>query len=174
MGWISSYRRAAWRNIGPATYDVAFIAIVSLIPLFLARLTPLIRLEQLNLGEAWLWKLLTNGQLAFYALGTLAAIALVVYKGEILPKSVRLTFGSVSCLFILFIAYLIGVDPALTNAPLTFVGVSTFWIYLTTQVMAVAVSAFDKFGLGSALLAGDESAAKTKRDLETRRAENAD
>ncbi len=174
MGWISIYGRAAWRNIGPAAFDVGFIAIVSLIPLFLARLTPLIRREQPNLGAAWLWQLLTNGQLAFYALGTLAAIALVIYKGEILPKFLRLTFGSLSCVFLLFIAYLIGVDPTLRNAPLTFVGVTTFWIYLTTQIMAIAVSAFEKFGLGSALRAGDESAAQTKRDLEIRRAENAD
>lgn len=169
MGWFGTYAKALLRNIGPAAFDVLFIALVSLIPLVLARLTPLINREQLVLGESWWWRLLTNGQLAFYALGTLAAIALVVYRGDVLPKSLRLLFGALTLLFILFIAYLIGVDPTLTNAPLTFVGVTTFWIYIITQIMAIAVSSFEKFGLGSVLSAGDESADQTQDDLATRR-----
>ena len=169
MGWTSKYGRALIRNIGPAAFDVMFIVLVSLIPLILARLTPLIELKEPNLGGAWLWKLLTNGQLAFYALGTLAAIALVVYRGDVLPKILRLSFGTLSCIFILFVAYLIGVDPTLANASVTFVGVTTFWLYLATQLMAIAVGSFEKFGLGSALRAGDESAEKTKRELEEKR-----
>lgn len=169
MGWIGTYGKALWRNIGAATFDVAFIAVVSLLPLFLARLTPLIERQEVRLGEAWLWKLLTNGQLAFYALGTLAAIELVVYRGDVLPKTLRIVFGALSGLFILFIAYLIGVDPTLSNAPLTFVGVTTFWLYLITLFMAVAVSSFEKLGLGSVLRAGEESANQTKRALAKRR-----
>lgn len=172
MGWIGRYIRALWRNIGPAAFDVSFIAAVSLIPLVLARLTPLINRKEIQLNDGWLWQLLTSGQLAFYALGTLAAIALVVYRGEVLPNSLRLMFGALTLLFILFIAYLIGVDPSLANARLTFVGATTFWIYIITQAMAVAVSSFDKFGLGSALLAGDESAQRTKDDLASRREED--
>lgn len=169
MGWANRYGRALWRNIGPATFDVVFIALVSLLPLLLARLTPLIERRELRLGDAWLWNLLTSGQLAFYALGTLAVISLVIFRGDLLPKPLRIVFGSLTSLFIIFIAYLIGVDPSLTNAPATFVGVATFWLYFFTQIMAIAVGSFEKFGLGSVLQAGDESADRTKNALSARR-----
>jgi hypothetical protein len=163
------YLRAIGSNIGSAIFDVAFVAIVSLIPLFLARLTPIIRREEVNLASGWLWSLLTNGQLAFYALGTLAAIALVVYKGENLPTFLRTAFGAATLIFILFIAYLIGVDPTLTNAPFTFVGVASLWIFLLTQLMAVAVTSFERLSLGAVLAAGDKGATDTSSDLAGRK-----
>ena len=49
--------------------------------------------------------------------------------------------------FIVFISYLIGVDPNLANASHSFVGIFAFWIYVATQVMAVVSAAYDKFGL---------------------------
>jgi hypothetical protein len=161
--------RAIATNIGSAVFDVAFVAVVSLIPLLLARLTPLIRHEELNLPRGWLWQLLTNGQLAFYALGTLAAIALVVYKGESLPKFLRTAFGALTLFIILFVAYLIGVDPTMQYAPLTFVGVTSLWIYLLTQLMALAVTAFDRPSLGAVITAGNEGANETSADLAGRK-----
>lgn len=163
------YTRALWSGIGPATFDVAFVAVVSLIPLFLARLTPIIRRQEPNLAPGWLWDLLTNGQLAFYALGSLATIALVVYKGESLPSSLRLLFGALTLLFILFIAYLIGVDPTLANAPYTFVGETSFWLYLITQLMAVAVVSFQRLSLGVVFTAAAQGAQDTAEDLEARK-----
>jgi len=148
MFGVGKYLRAAWLNIGPAIFEAGFVAGVSLLPLFLARLTPLIRGEELALGQGWLWKLLTNGQLAFYALGTLAAIALLIFRGDdALPKSLRILFGTLILFFLIFISYLVGVDPTLSSAPTTFVGPFAFWIYLITQAMAVAALAYDKFSL---------------------------
>lgn len=150
------YVRAFWSDIGPATVDVIFVAVVSLIPLLLARLTPIIDRREPNLAPGWLWDLLTSGQLAFYALGSLATIALVVYKGESLPAVLRTLFGCLTLIFILFIAYLIGVDPTLANAPHTFVGETSFWLYLFTQIMAVAVVSFQRFSLSEVLKAAGE------------------
>jgi hypothetical protein len=163
------YLKALSQNIGPATFDVAFIASVSLIPLILARLTPLVNGKELRLADGWLWQLLTNGQLAFYALGTLAAIGLVAFKGDVLPKALRLFFGAVTTIALIFVAYLIGVDPMLTAAGKTFVGVTCFWIYVGTQVMAICVGSFERFGPGSALRAGDASARTTAADLASRK-----
>lgn len=163
------YARAFWSDIGPATFDVLFVAVVSLIPLLLARLTPIISMREPHLKAGWLWDLLTSGQLAFYALGSLATIALVVYKGESLPALLRLIFGCMSLVFILFIAYLIGVDPTLANAPHTFVGETSFWLYLITQFMAVAVVSFQRFSLGDVLAAAALGAQNTSAALATRK-----
>jgi|GEM_PF-5024488 len=168
------YAKAFWSDIGPATFDVAFVAIVSLIPLILARLTPVVQREELNLAPNWLWDLLTNGQLAFYALGSLAAIALVVYKGESLPGPLRVIFGALTLIFILFIAYLIGVDPTLANAPYTFVGETSFWLYCITLLMAVAVTSFQRFSLGEILEAAAESTRETTNNLGSRKGPNRD
>ena len=165
MSGAWKYCRVAWLNVGPAAFDTGFIAAISLLPLFLARLTPLIRGEEVALGEGWLWQLLTNGQLAFYALGTLAAIALLLFRGEDgLPKVLRVLFGSVIVLFLIFISYLIGVDPSLSTAPATFVGQFAFWIYIMTQLMAIAAAAFGKFSL-------TDVNREEKRALEESRAE---
>ena len=148
MFGISRFLRAGWLNIGPALFDAGFIAVISLLPLFLARLTPLIEGKELVLADGWLWTLLTNGQLAFYALGTLAAIALLIFRGEnALPKFLRIGFGALIVFFLIFISYLIGVDPSLSTAPETFVGPFAFWIYVTTLAMAVITAAYDKFSL---------------------------
>jgi hypothetical protein len=163
------YARAFVAELGPATFDVAFIAVVSLIPLLLARLTPLVRHEEIHLAEGWFWDLLTSGQLAFYALGTLASIALVVYRGEALPGVLRLIFGCLSLLFILFIAYLIGVDPTLEHARETFVGEATFWLYLLTQAAAITVASFQRFPLGVVLKAGTASTQETSDTLASRK-----
>lgn len=163
------YVRAFLSDIGPATFDVLFVAIVSLIPLLLARLTPIIDRREPNLASGWLWDLLTNGQLAFYALGSLATIALVVYKGESLPATLRLIFGCLTLVFILFISYLIGVDPTLANAPHTFVGETSFWLYIITQLMAVAVVSFQRFSLGDVLKAAAQGAQDTSTDLGKRK-----
>lgn len=163
------YLRALGQNIGPATFDVSFVACVSLIPLLLARLTPLVNGKELGLADGWLWELLTNGQLAFYALGTLAAIALLTLKGEVLPRTLRVFFGALTTIALIFVAYLIGVDPSLHAAGDTFVGVACFWIYVVTQIMAVFVGSFERFGPGSALRAGDASANSTTADLTSRK-----
>ena len=167
------YVRAFFSDIGPATFDVLFVSVVSLMPLLLARLTPIIRRQEPHLASGWLWQLLTNGQLAFYALGSLAAIALVVYKGESLPGPLRILFGSLSLVFILFIAYLIGVDPTLANAPATFVGPTSFWLYVVTQLMAVAVTSFQRFSLGVVLRAGTLATEQTATTLATRKGHGA-
>ena len=152
--------------MGTALVDVGAVSLITLMPLLLARLGPLAN-PALSPTEPF-WGFLTNGQLAFYSIGSLATILMTVFRQKI-PKTLSLLMGLGSVFALLFLAWLIGIDPRLANASITFVGVTTLYLYLVVQVSRVVVEAAKQINTGDALKAGDRSTNSVREGLADRK-----
>jgi hypothetical protein len=134
--------------------DVIVVSSITLMPLLLARLQPFAN-PSADHTEPF-WGFLTSGQLAFYSIGSLAVMLMAVFR-QSLPKSLGLAVGFGSVIALLFLAWLIGLDPKLTNASLTFVGITTLYLYMIVQVTRILVEAVKRIGPGDALRAGERA-----------------
>ncbi len=86
-----------------------------------------------------------------------------------LPKSLGLLVGFSSVIALLFLAWLIGLDPKMTNASLTFVGVTTFYLYIGIQITRILVDAIKHITPGDALAAGTRVSKGVKIGLAARK-----
>ena len=165
------YLRSWGRHLGTALVDVGAVSLITLMPLLLARLGPLANPSH-NSTEPF-WGFLTNGQLAFYSIGSLATILMTVFRQKI-PKTLGLIMG-LGCIFsFLFLAWLIGIDPRLTNASVTFVGVTTLYLYIIVQLSRVIVEAAKQISPSDAFKAGERSTNSVKKGLADRKGVEAD
>jgi hypothetical protein len=158
------YFRLLKRHLGTAFIDVAAISFISLMPLVLARLAPFARAEA---HAAPFWGFLTSGQLAFYSVGSFAVMLMAVFRKK-LPTNLSIFVGLGSVAGLLFIAWLIGIDPKLEKASITFVGVTTLYMYIGVQLVRVIVDAAKQVGPGDALRAGDRATRSVKAGLAER------
>lgn len=159
------YFRLLRRHIGVALVDVGAISFISLMPLILARLTPFARAEA---QPEPFWGFLTNGQLAFYSIGSFAVMLMAVFRGK-LPINFGILVGLISLAGLVFLAWLIGIDPKLERASITFVGVTTLYMYIAVQVLRIVVDAAKQVGPGDALRAGDRASRGVKEGLAERK-----
>ena len=160
------YLRSWGRHVGTALVDVGAVSLITLMPLLLARLQPFANPDA-KFTEPF-WGFLTNGQLAFYSIGSLATILMTVLRQKI-PKNLGLVMGLSSLFALLFLAWLIGLDPKLRTASLTFVGVTTLYIYVVVQISRIIVEAAKQIGPADALKAGDRSTNSVKDGLAHRK-----
>ena len=165
------YLRSWVRHLGTALVDVGVVSIITLAPLLLARLRPFANPTE-AVSEPF-WVFLTNGQLAFYSIGSLAAILLAVLRQKI-PKTLSLFAGLGSVLSLLFLTWLLGLDPKLENASITFVGITTLYLYVTVQLVRIMVEAAKQIGATDALRAGSNSTNAVKAALAERKGVKAD
>jgi hypothetical protein len=165
------YLRSWGRHLGTALIDVGVISLITLAPLLLARLRPFAGAAD-GVKEPF-WGFLTNGQLAFYSIGSLAAILLAVLRQKV-PKTLSLLAGLGSVLALLFLTWLIGLDPELQNASTTFVGVIALYLYILVQIVRVIVEAAKQIGANDALRAGAKSTNAVKSALAERKGVSGD
>jgi hypothetical protein len=159
------YLKLLRRHLGTALVDVGAVSLISLMPLLLARLQPFARAEA---PTEPFWGFLTNGQLAFYSIGSLAVMLMAVFRQK-LPTGFGIFVGLGSLGALLFLAWLIGIDPKLQKASVTFVGVTTLYLYLVVQIVRVIVDAAKQIGAGDALRAGERATRTVKVDLAGRK-----
>lgn len=165
------YLRSWGRHLGTALIDVGVISLITLAPLLLARLRPFA--SPAGGAQEPFWGFLTNGQLAFYSIGSLAAILLAVLRQKV-PKTLSLLAGLGSVLSLLFLTWLIGLDPTLQNASMTFVGTTTLYLYLLVQLVRIVVEAAKQIGATDALRAGSNATKAVKNALADRKGVKAD
>lgn len=157
---MSAYWKAVASHLGTAVYDVLFVAILSLAPLLLGRLA--VVLEPNDVSEGY-WDFLFNGQLSFFAMGSLATLLLFCFRKK-LPDIATLWIGvfTVSCM--LFLVALVGFDPTLQKGQ-AFVGQSALVLYISVLLIRILADAMKTVGAGDALQAGANAAAKVQQEL---------
>lgn len=163
--------RSIGQHLGAAAADVLLVSFIALMPLLLARLGPLATPNAQSVEP--FWGFLTNGQLAFYSINSLAVILVAVFRQK-LPKTMSFVVGAVSLVTLLFLAWLIGIDPRLQNAPLTFVGVTALYIYIAVQVCRIIVEAAKQIDQKDALAAGEKTSKRVTQGLAERKGVSAD
>lgn len=160
---MRAYWLAVARHLGDAIFDVLFVAILSLTPLLLGRIVPLV-LNQSQPGAYW--EFLTNGQLAFFSMGSLATLLLLCFRKK-LPNTGTLWIGFFSVICLLFLMVLVGVDPTLQK-PITWVGQAALYLYGTVLLVRILAEAMKSVGASDALDAGTRAAKKTEQGLKER------
>jgi hypothetical protein len=70
---------------------------------------------------------------------------------------------------LVFLAWLIGIDPTLQKASVTFVGKTTLYIYVAVQIITIFVDAAKNVGAGDALRAGERASRSIKVRLAERK-----
>lgn len=161
---MNAYWKAVLSHLVSATYDVLFVAIFSLAPLLLGRLAIMMNSEN-STSESY-WAFLTNGQLAFFSMGSLATLLLFCFRKK-LPDAATLWIGlgAVACL--LFLVALVVIDPTLQKGQ-SFVGASALYLYLGVLLTRILADAMKAVGAGDALQAGANVASKVKSELRKR------
>ncbi|MDH2151291.1 hypothetical protein, partial [Sphingobium yanoikuyae] len=96
---MGAYWKAVVSHLGSAAYDVLFVAFISLMPLLLGRLASVINHEA-TAGPYLAF--LSNGQLAFFSMGSLATLLLYCLRKR-LPDASALWIGLVSITLLLFL-----------------------------------------------------------------------
>ena len=134
-------------------------------PLLLARLQPFATAQP---STEPFWGFLTSGQLAFYSIGSLAVMLMTVLRQK-LPAGFGIIVGLGSIGALIFLAWLIGIDPRLEKASITFVGVTTLYLYIIVQISRIIVEAVKQVGGGDALKAGDNATRAAKIELAARK-----
>jgi hypothetical protein len=161
------YIKAMGKHVGAATFDVLFISVISLSPLLFGRLV-------LVFGQhmsASYWDFLFNGQLAFYSMGSLAAILLVCFRRKI-PEPMSVFVGLCSVLALFFLMVLVGIDPTLNAKSFSFVGSAALVLYLIVQLTRIVVDALRRVDAPDALAAGQKVDARTATGLAERKGTN--
>ncbi|MEA2999699.1 MAG: hypothetical protein QOK17_1532 [Sphingomonadales bacterium] len=150
MNWLlgrfkrmGAYWLAIWRHLFSAFVDVFIITVIVLLPLLLARLEPFARAVAGPNETVTFWSIFASGQLALYAIGTTARIAILCLRKG-LPETVRVMAGGTCLLTLGFITWLIGIDPKFANAPKTFVGPVTGYVFAVAQFATVFLVALSK------------------------------
>ena len=165
-----AYWKAVAGRLGSAAFDVLFVALISLAPLLLGRVIILLKPGH---DDFIYWSFLTNGQLSFYSMGSLATLLLICVAGK-LPAFASRVVGLIAILCLLFLMVLVGVDPTLSTGSFSFVGYAAFYIYITVLLLRIIADAMKDVKPGSALAAGEQSAKSTSRDLASRKGVRAD
>ncbi|MXO58478.1 hypothetical protein GRI89_02810 [Altererythrobacter salegens] len=160
---MKAYWKAVLGHLGLAAYDVIFVAFFSLAPLLLGRLAAVVNK---NSTEDY-WAFLSNGQLAFFSMGSLATLALLCIRKK-LPDSATLWIGLGSIACMLFLVALVAIDPTLQKGQ-AFVGVAAFWLYLGVLVVRILADAMKSVNSGDALQAGATVASKVQDELQRRK-----
>ena len=154
------------RHIAPAAIDVGFVAALSLAPLLLARLAPKI-VPNAKLPEEPYFSFLTNGQLSIYSIGSIAAILLLIFRKR-LPERTSLWVGFITLATLVFLIFMIALDPKLENAPQTFVGPASLAIYVGVLLIRIWVDALRKMDPPDIETAGAASATDLTNRLKNR------
>lgn len=157
---------SALRHIGPAAFDVSFVAAVSLAPLLLARLAPKI-VPKANFPDEPYFSFLTNGQLTLYSMGSIATILLLIFRKK-LPDRTSLWVGFMTLATLMFLIFMIALDPKLENAPKTFVGPTSLAIYVGVLLIRIWVDALRKMDPPDIEAAGSASATDLTNRLKIR------
>lgn len=160
---MKAYWKAVLNHLGLAAYDVLFVALLSLAPLLLGRLAAAV-----NSGSTEeYWAFLSNGQLAFFSMGSLATLTLLCIRKK-LPDGATLWIGlgSIGCM--LFLVALVAIDPTLQKGQ-AFVGAVAFWLYLGVLAVRILADAMKSVSSGDALQAGAAVASKVKSELQRRK-----
>lgn len=160
---LNEYWKAVCSHLGTAVYDVLFVALFSLAPLLLGRLV--IPMKNLNPDESY-WDFLFNGQLSFFAMGSLATLLLFCFRKK-LPDSATLWIGLFTVLCMLFLVTLVGFDPSLQMGQ-AFVGQSALYLYSIVLLIRILADAMKSVGVGDALQAGNKTSEKAQRELSAR------
>jgi hypothetical protein len=160
---MKAYLKAMLNHVGTAAFDVLFVAIVSLAPLLLGRLSATVN----NTSEESYWAFISNGQLVFFSLSSLATLALLCFRKK-LPDIATIWIGLLSIIFMLFLVALIAIDPTLQKGQ-TFVGAAAFWLYLCVLLVRILAEAMKLVNSGDALQAGAVVASKVARELRKRK-----
>jgi len=157
------YLKAMWKHLGGAAEDVLFVAVVSLAPLLFGRLVLVFGRR----SEGSYWEFLSNGQLAFYSMGSLAAILLICFRKK-LPERVTLFIGLLAILALFFLMVLVGIDPTLNSKSFSFVGWAALVLYIAVQTTRILVEAMRRIGAPDALAAGQKADDETAEGLAER------
>lgn len=160
--------RAYWSLVGQrlwgATFDVLFVALISLSPLIFGRLVLIVGHK--SDGNDY-WDFLVNGQLSFYSMGSLATLLLICFRKK-LPEVVTIWIGLLSIFGLIFLAVLVGVDPTL-QAGMQFLGVYALYIYIAVIFLRIVADAIKSVGPTEALNAGSEASRKVENGLRSRK-----
>lgn len=165
---MSAYFKAVLRHVGTATFDTIFVAVVGLAPLLVGRLASLVTD---GLPDGAYWRFLTNGQLAFYSMSSLATLLLVCLSKKLPDKATKLIgFFAIGCA--LFLVALVAADPTLQRGQ-AFFGASALYLYLGVLIIRISADAMKAVGPGDALEAGADLATKVRNELAERMGKNA-
>lgn len=152
---VSAYTKAVFEKLPSAAYDVLFVAGLSLTPILIGRAVLLTK----GNAAAGYWDFLTNGQLAFYSMGSLASL-LVMCFSDIFEKSARKGIGAFCIVCLVFIAVLIGIDPTLTASSYTAFGPFILSVYIATILVKLFVDAATKVDAGQLAQASNSTTAQ--------------
>lgn len=158
------YIKAVGKHVGAAAFDVLFISVISLSPLLFGRLVLVFGKQA---SDSY-WDFLFNGQLAFYSMGSLAAILLVCFRRKI-PEPISVFVGLCAVLALFFLMVLVGIDPTLNSASFSFVGSAALVMYLIVQLTRILVDAMRRVDAPDALAAGAKADARTAAGLAARK-----
>lgn len=164
-GGMLEYLKGVGKHLGSATTDVLFVSAISLTPLLFGRLVLVFG----NRSSDSYWDFLSNGQLAFYSMGSLAAILLVCLKRDKLPERASVFLGLAAVLALFFLMVLVGIDPTLNAESFSFVGSAALIMYIAVQVTRILVEAMKHVGPGDALRAGERASKDVQTDLAKRK-----
>jgi amino acid transporter len=159
------YIRAMGKHLGSSAADVLFVSAISLAPLLLGRLVLVV--DESRKFEGSYWDFLSNGQLAFYSMGSLATILLICYRKK-LPEQVGLFFVLLATFALLFLMILVGIDPTLNAKSFSFVGWAALILYIAVQIVRILVEAMRRVDAPDALAAGQATDNKTVEGLAAR------
>lgn len=160
---MRTYWKAVGTHVGTAFYDVIFVALITLAPLLLGRLALLLDPQ---VGRESYWAFLSNGQLSFFSMGSLATLLLFCFRKK-LPDAATLWIGSFSVICMLFLVALVGFDPTLQKGQ-AFVGRSALALYLVVLLVRIVADAMKSVEAGQALQAGSDAAGKLGDQLRER------
>lgn len=163
---MRQYWRAVGRRLAGAAFDVLFVALIGLAPLLLGRLILVIKPQP---GTEKYWTFLTNGQLAFYSMGSLATLLLFCFRKK-LPDVGILWVGPFAIACLLFLMVLVGVDPTLHAESFSFVGVAALYLYIAVLLVRIFADAMKDVSPSEALDAGSAASLKTQNELKRRKA----
>jgi type IV secretory pathway VirB6-like protein len=160
---MRAYWLAVSRHLLTAAIDVLFVALIGLMPILLGRLALVLGPD----GAAQnYWAFLTNGQLAFFSMGSLATLLLICFRKK-LPDSGTLWIGSFAVICLFFLMVLVGVDPSL-QAAAAMVGRAALWLYILVLVVRILADAMKAVGPSDALEAGANASRRTASALNDR------
>jgi len=160
---MAAYWKAVARQLGTAVFDIIFVAVLSLAPFLLGRLA--IVLKQSDQWEEY-WSFLFNGQLSFFAMGSLATLLLLCFRKK-LPDMATIWIGAFSVCCMLFLITLVGYDPTLQGGQ-SFIGRWALYLYVFVLAVRILADAMKSVGAGDALQAGSDAAARSQRQLSER------
>lgn len=151
-----AFPAGALKHVREALGDTFVIALVSLLPLLLGRLHPWASNETDPFEGSGYFGFVINGQLAFYAMGTLAAMFVWSLRRK-LPEGLGFWIGIICLLALAYLTWTIGIDPNFRMASTTFIGPVSAGIYLCSQILFVIVDSSMRLGLADIPGAGSKS-----------------